>query len=178
MGGGIIASMHSGCSPGRCPSRHAPRRVTRRPPRYREAMIRVLAQVGEAAGDLCSQRVQAALPQWLPWLRPRLSLTAELERQLRAISPRQIARRLQPRKRTLTRRLYGTTQPGALLEHQIPSQRTPGMCPSRAIWTLIGYRTPGPPPAESFSIPWTAWDSQTGWVERQAVRGKGHHGVV
>lgn len=43
-----------------------PRRVTRRPTRYSEAMIRVLAQVWEASGYLCSQRLQAALPQWLP----------------------------------------------------------------------------------------------------------------
>lgn len=74
-----------------------PRRVARRPPRYSEAMIRVLAQVWEASGYLWSQRLQAALPQWLPWMRPRASLTAEEERQLLAISPRQMDRRLQPR---------------------------------------------------------------------------------
>jgi hypothetical protein len=43
------------------------------------------------------------LPLWLPWLRQRLALTAEVERQLRAISPRQIDRRLW----THVRRLIG-----------------------------------------------------------------------
>lgn len=57
-------------------------------------MIRVLAQVWEASGYLCSQRLQAALPQWLSWIRPRLSLTTDLERKLLAISPRQMDRRL------------------------------------------------------------------------------------
>ena len=103
-----------------------PRPVARRPTRYSEAMLRVLAQVWEASGDRCSQRRQAALPQWRPWMRPRMSLTAELARQLLAISPRQMDRRLQPRNRTLTRRRYGTTRPGALLKHQIPIKTAHG----------------------------------------------------
>ena len=60
------------------------------------------------------------LPVSLPWLRRRLEVSAELERQLRTISPRQIDRRLQPRKRILRRRLYGRTKPGTLLKHHIP----------------------------------------------------------
>ena len=96
----------------------------------------------------------------LPWVRPRVSLTAEVARQLLAISPRQMDRRLQPRKRTLKRRLYGTTGPGSLLKHQSPLRQTTGRCTSRAIWKLIWCRTPGPPPAENFSIPWTAWISR------------------
>ena len=47
-----------------------PRHVARRPPRYSQAMIRVLAQVWEASGYLCSQRVQAALPQCCPGCAP------------------------------------------------------------------------------------------------------------
>lgn len=74
-----------------------PRLVARRPSRCSEAMICVLAQVWEASGYLCSQRLQAALPQWLPWIRHRASLTVELERQLLVIGPRQMDRRLQPR---------------------------------------------------------------------------------
>jgi hypothetical protein len=42
------------------PPRH--RRVARRRPRYSEATIRARAQVWDASGSLCSQRLPAALP--------------------------------------------------------------------------------------------------------------------
>src|SRR5438105_2311843 len=41
-------------------------------------------------------------------------------KQLLAISARQMDRRLSPHKRTVKRRLYGTTRPGSLLKHMIP----------------------------------------------------------
>ncbi|MEK6526130.1 MAG: hypothetical protein AABZ22_04595, partial [Nitrospirota bacterium] len=83
-------------------------------------MVRELAQVWEASGYLCAQRLKAALPQWLPWVRQRFALPPTLAQQVLAISPRQIDRRLQARKRTLKRRMYGTTRPGSLLKHMIP----------------------------------------------------------
>jgi len=52
--------------------------------------VRVLAQAWEAFDYLCAQLLNAPLPQWLPCLRPRMSLTNEVERQFLAFSPRQI----------------------------------------------------------------------------------------
>jgi len=155
-----------------------PRRVARRAPRYSEAMIRVLAQVWEASGYLCAQRLKAALPQWLPWMRPRVSLTAEVARQLLAISPRQMDRRLQPHTRTLKRRLYGTTRPGSLLKPQIPIKtdhwdvQTPGYLEI----DLVSHS--GASASGEFLHTLDSVDIQTCWVERQAVMGKGRHGVV
>jgi hypothetical protein len=80
----------------------------------------VLVKVWEAAGYPWSVRLKALLPLWLPALRQRLAFSAETERQLLAISPRQIDRRLKPRKSQLRRRLYGRTKPGTLLKHHIP----------------------------------------------------------
>ncbi len=57
------------------PAGSRPRRVTARAPTYREAVIRLLAQVWEASGYLCAQRLKAALPQWLPWMRCHVPLT-------------------------------------------------------------------------------------------------------
>ena len=116
--------------------------------------------------------------QWLPWMRPRLALTAELERQLLAISPRQMDRRLQPRKQTLKRRLYGTTRPESLLKHQIPIKtdhwdvQTPGYLEI----DLVSHS--GAAASGEFLHTLDSVDIQTCWVERQAVRGKGRHGVV
>ena len=102
------------------PPRPSIRQVARRRPTYSEDVIRLLAQGWEASGYLCAQRLTAALPTWLPWLRRHARITPTLEAQLVQISPRQIDRRLWARKHRIKRRLYGTTHPGSLLKHQIP----------------------------------------------------------
>jgi hypothetical protein len=155
-----------------------PRRVTRRPTRYSEAMILVLAQMWEATRYLCSQRLQAALPQWRPWMRPRMALTPELERQLLAISPRQMDRRLQPRKRTLKRRRYGTPRPGTLLKHQIPIKTDHWDVHQPGYLEIDLVSHSGASASGEFLPTLDSGDIQTCWVERQAVRGKGRHGVV
>jgi hypothetical protein len=138
----------------------------------------VLAQVWEASGYLCSQRLKAALPQWLPWMRCRVPLTAELERQLLAISPRQMDRRLQARKRTLKRRLDGTTRPGSLLKHQIPikTDHWDVQQPGYLEIDLVSHS--GASAVGEFLHTLDSVDIQTCWVERQAVMGNGRHGVV
>jgi hypothetical protein len=64
------------------------RAVTPRLPTYSPAAIGILAKIWEASGYLCSQRLKAALPTWLPWARQRFRLSPTLERQLLRISPR------------------------------------------------------------------------------------------
>ena len=54
------------------------RQVARRRPTYSEDVIRLLAQVWEASGYLCAQRLTAALPHWLPWLKRRAAVTPAL----------------------------------------------------------------------------------------------------
>ena len=61
------------------PPRPSIRRVARRRPTYSEDVIRLLAQVWAASGYLCAQRLTAALPMWLPWLRRHARLTSTLE---------------------------------------------------------------------------------------------------
>ncbi|MGH9668908.1 MAG: hypothetical protein ACRD3A_02195 [Terriglobales bacterium] len=160
------------------PAGARPRRVTRRAPTYSEAVIRIVAQVWEAAGYLCAQRLKAALPQWLPWVRRRMPLTAALEQQLLAISPRQIDRRLRDRKRGLKRRLYGTTRPGSLLKHMIPikTDHWDVTRPGYLEIDLVSHS--GASAAGEFLHTLDCVDIHTGWVERQAVRGKGQHGIV
>jgi hypothetical protein len=68
-----------------------------RPPRrrtvtYSPAVIEALRAIWAAAGYPWSLRLQALLPLWLPWARRRLRLRPAVERQLLAISPRQMDR--------------------------------------------------------------------------------------
>ena len=155
-----------------------PRRMPRRQPTYREEVIRVLAQIWEASGYLCAQRLKAALPVWLPWLRQRVRLTPRLEQQLLAISPRQIDRRLRNRKQAVKRRLYGTTRPGSLLKHMIPikTDHWDVTRPGYLEIDLVSHS--GASAAGEFLHTLDGVDIHTGWVERQAVRGKGQHGIV
>lgn len=60
----------------------------------KSSLISVLRQVWEAADYPWSVRLKALPPHWWPWIRQRFPLTSEVERQLLAISPRQIDRRL------------------------------------------------------------------------------------
>lgn len=156
-------------------------RLRRRPcraPVYSEAVIEVLARLWAASGYLCAVRLKAALPQWLPWLRQRVSLTPAQERQLLAISPRQLERRLQPRKQTLKRTVYGTTRPGSLLKHQIPIKTDQWDVTQPGYLEIDLVSHSGASAQGEFLYTLDAVDIQTGWVERQAVRGKGRHGIV
>jgi len=68
-----------------------------RPPRHRDlrcsaAAIAALRAIWEAAGYPWSRRLKALLPLWMPWARHRLRLRPAVERQVLAISPRQMDR--------------------------------------------------------------------------------------
>ena len=94
---------------------HAARR-----PAYSQAWVSGLKAIWKAAGYPWSVRLSALIPLWRPWVRKHFHLSSEVERQLLAISARQIDRRLRPYKGAARRRLYGATRPGRLLKHRIP----------------------------------------------------------
>lgn len=160
------------------PPRQRIRRVTRRRPTYEEPVIRLLAQIWEASGYLCAQRLQAALPHWLPWLKQRAAVTPAQETQLRRISARQIDRRLRERKQRIKRRLYGTTRPGSLLKHQIPIKTDHWDVSQPGYLEIDLVSHSGASAAGEFLHTLDCVDIQTTWVERQAVIGKSRHGIV
>ena len=158
--------------------RPRPRRVPRRCPTYSAEAISVLAWIWEHSGYLCAARLKAALPIWLPWVRQRRPVSPTVERHLLAISPRQIDRRLQARKHTLKRRLYGTTRPGTLLKHLVPLKTDHWDVTQPGYLEIDLVSHSGASGAGDFLHTLDAVDIHTGWVERQAVRGKGQHGIL
>jgi hypothetical protein len=156
----------------------AHRRRTQRSVTYSKAAITMLAKVWEASGYLCSQRLKAALPQWLPWAKKHFDISKELEKQLLAISARQMDRRLLSHKRTVKRRIYGTTRPGSLLKHMIPikTEHWDVTLPGYLEIDLVSHS--GASAAGEFLYTLDCVDIATGWVERQAIMGKGQHGIV
>jgi hypothetical protein len=160
-------------------SNAAPRRaVTQRSATYSKASIKVLAKVWEASGYLCSQRLKAAMTQWLPWIKRHFEVSEKLEKELLAISARQMDRRLFSHKRTVKRRLYGTTRPGSLLKHMIPikTDHWDVALPGYLEIDLVSHS--GASAAGEFIYTLDCVDIATGWVERQAVMGKGQLGIV
>ena len=135
-------------------------------------MIQALTTIWEAAGYPWSVRLKALLPLWLPWARRRLRLSATVCPQLRAISPRQIDRRLAATKRQLTTRRYGRTKPGTLLKHHIPlkTDRWDVTAPGFTELDLVahaGHRADG-----EFAHSLNVTDIHTTWVETRAVLGR------
>jgi hypothetical protein len=155
-----------------------PRRRRPRGPSYGRVVIQALAQVWEAAGYPWSVRLKAMLPLWLPWLRQRLALSAGQARQLQTISPRQIDRRLQSRKRVVRHRIYGRTKPGTLLKHHIPI-KTDHWNVTEPGFTEIDLVSHSGDCAEGeFAHSFNLTDIHTTWTETRAVLGKGEAGIV
>jgi len=151
----------------------------RRGPTYSPASVRVLAQIWKAAGYPWSARLKALLPQWLPWARSHVrGLTPEVESALLKMSPRQMDRRLQDKKRRLKGRIYGRTKPGSLLKHHIAIKtdnwdvHEPGYCEI----DLVSHS--GPHASGEFIYSLNVTDIHTGWCETRAIMGKCETGVV
>ncbi len=150
----------------------------RRAPRYGAKALRVLIAVWEAAGYPWSVRLKAILPTWMPWIRKRFSIGRETERELLAISPRQMDRRLRNQKMQARRRLYGRTKPGLLLKHQIAVQteswdaRTPGFTEV----DLVAHS--GNSGAGEFGHTLNVTDIHTTWTESRALLGRSQRAVL
>jgi hypothetical protein len=160
------------------PKKPPPRCFRPRGETYPASVIRVLRAVWEAANYPWSTRLKALLPLWLPWIRQRFGLTRAQEKQLLAISARQIDRRLQEHKTLLKRRLYGRTKPGTLLKHHVPI-KTDHWDVTQAGYAEIDLVSHSGERAEGeFIHSLTLTDIHSTWTETRAVMGKGEAGVV
>jgi transposase InsO family protein len=149
-----------------------------RRPTYGRALGSVLKAVWKAAGYPWSVRLKALIPLWMPWVRKHLRLSAELERQLLAISPRQIDRRLRAYKVADKKRIYGGTRPGRLLKHHIPLRvdRWDARLPGFTEVDLVAHS--GNSGEGEFAYTLNVTDVYSGWTESRAVLGRGQAGVV
>jgi transposase InsO family protein len=154
------------------PGKERVKRPRGRKARYGKQLISILAAIWEAAGYPWSVRLKALLPNWMPWIRKRYGLSKQLEKELLAMSARQMDRRLQSRKREQKRKIYGRTRPGALLKHHIPVKTdswdvgTPGF----AEVDLVSHS--GNSGEGEFAHTLNLTDIHTGWTESQALLGK------
>ena len=140
--------------------------------------IRVLYEIWRATGFLCSQRLKAALPDWIPFARQHFNIDKRTECEILAISPRQIDRRLAPQRNQLKRRLYGTTKPGSLLKNMIPIRTDFWNVHEPGFMEIDLVSHSGPCAAGDFLHTLNAVDIHTTWNEKEAVFGKSEKTIV
>lgn len=161
------------------PGRHPPRSRSRRAAtRYSSQLISVLVAIWEAAGYPWSRRLKALLPLWMPAIRVHLGISAEIERQLLRISPRQMDRRLKERKLRLKRRIYGRTKPGTLLKHHIPIKTDSWDVTAPGFVEIDLVSHSGNTAEGEFIYSLNVTDIHSTWVETCAVLGKSQIHVV
>jgi hypothetical protein len=177
------------CKTYRCHRKHAIRLLTGPPPAkkrskrhrtslYGSTLTSLLEALWESSRYLCSQRLKATIPLWFPWIKKHFPLNNTLERHLLSISSAQIERKLQPKKRILRKRIYGTTRPGSLLKQHIPIKTDSWDITLPGFMEVDLVSHSGPSAEGSFAYTLTMTDILTGWVERRAFLGKGHAAVV
>lgn len=177
------------CKTYRCHRKHAIRLLTgppppkrrpkrHRPSRYGSSLTSLLEILWEASRYLCSQRLKATIPLWFPWIKYHFPLNDTLEQQLLRISSAQIERKLQPKKRALRKRIYGTTKPGSLLKQHIPIKTDSWNITLPGFMEVDLVSHSGPSADGSFAYTLTMTDILTGWVERRAFLGKGQAAVI
>ena len=142
-------------------------------------LVGALRTIWLVSDQLCSRRLKAALPLWLPHyatsFQPLSSETLEL---LNSISAATIDRLLKPIRAKVGRRGLSGTKPGTLLKKQIPIQT--------GVWdvTQPGFMEAdtvahcGDSLAGDFVWSLTMTDLCTGWTECRATWNKGADGVM
>ena len=139
--------------------------------------IKVLKIIWEATDYLCSKRLHAAIPIWLPYLdSDRINITDNIKKDLLSISAPTIDRVLK-KSRIKSKKGLGGTKPGSLLKNQIPIKtdnwavNKPGFMEADTV-AHCGNNLQG-----DFIWSLTMTDIITGWTENRAVWNKGAVGV-
>ncbi len=159
------------------PETRRKRQERRRGLSYSQETLAILTAVWEAAGYPWSVRLKALLPVWMPWIRKRFRLRAEIEKQLVTISARQMDRRLKAQKTQRRRRIYGRTKPGYLLKHHIPVKTDSWDVHEPGFTEVDLVSHSGDSAAGEFAHSLNVTDIHTTWTESRAVLGRGEEAV-
>lgn len=152
------------------------KRKVGRPKSYTDPLLqRCLEILLKASNLLCSKRLKALIPIWLPHFTPsfKISLSPAVRHQLLTISPATIDRLLQPARCKWKKSGLSTTKPGSLIKKQIPirtnqwDERRPGFLEADSV-AHCGSSMDG-----QFAFSVNAVDIATSWIETRAMWGKG-----
>lgn len=146
---------------------------------YGEAEREVLAYLWRQTDYLCSKRLKAALPIWLPhYERHQGALSPAVRERLGRMSPATIDRLLAPLRAKLAPRGRCGTKPGTLIRTQIPIRAEEWNVNQPGYLEADTVAHCGESLAGSFVWSMTCTDIMTGWTESRAVWNKGAAGVL
>lgn len=162
------------------PDDHTPPTATPRirKKKYLKETISMLEIIWKATDYLCSVRLYAAIPIWLPHLKDQYHLSDTVKKQLLSVSPSTIDRSLKDKKLKLKRKLYGSTKPGSLLKQQIPvkTDRWDTKEPGFTETDLVSHS--GNCAEDNFIHSCNMTDIHTTWTETRAIMNKGQHATL
>lgn len=148
-------------------------------PKYDGQVLKPLKAIWLAAEQMCSKRLKAALPLWLPFYEQRHGdLSSEIRTKLLKISPASIDRLLKKVRARYPGKGLCSTRPGGLLKHHIPIRTDnhdavrPGFLEVDSV-AHCGNSMAG---NMVFSLTFTCIYSQ--WTENRATWNKGAAGVL
>lgn len=139
------------------------------------ALLDFLRELWISSNLVCSKRLKAMIPVWLPFFNKELS--QEIKSLLLSISPATIDRILHKIKPKHKRLGFSSTKPGSLLKKHIPiktnqwDESRPGFLEADTVAHC------GSSVAGNFIYTVNVTDIATGWTEARAVWGKGKTGV-
>ena len=142
----------------------------------KKVLLLPLVRIWLATNQMCSKKLKAALPQWLPFYDEALS--EEIKKQILKISAATIDRLLKPQKVKYKRHGLSGTKPGYLLKNQIPIKtdhwnvKQPGFMEADTV-AHCGNSISG-----SYAWSITLTDICSCWTEIRATWNKGADGVV
>jgi len=157
-------------------TKHKASRAGRRPIYTHPALMTFLKHLWRSSNLVCSKRLKAMIPLWLPHYEG--PLPALVKHQLQTISPATIDRLLSPIRHRYTKRGLATTKPGSLLKKHIPiktnqwDEHIPGFLEADTVAHC------GNSMAGMFAFTLNMIDIATGWTEQRALWGKGERGVL
>jgi transposase InsO family protein len=139
---------------------------------YGDRLVRILETVWEQSQQPWSVRLKELLVLWMAWIRRRWKLSHQEERQLLAMSPATIDRRLADYKHKRSRKIYGKTKPGRWLRQTIPIQTESWNVPDPGWEEIDTVSHSGPSAQGIFAYTVNQTDLFSGWVECRATLGK------
>ncbi len=155
------------------------KRAGPKPVYHSAAIINFLKTIWIATNLICSKRLKAVIPIWLPWYqRRKQKLSKEDELLLRKISPATIDRLLSKFRNKYSKRGLCTTRPGSKIRELIPiktdqwDEKRPGYIEV----DLVAHC--GTSVAGDYINTLNIVDIATGWTSQRAVWGKGETNTI
>jgi hypothetical protein len=144
----------------------------------KDQLIVPLKRIWFATDQMCSKKLKAAIPLWLPFYEGEYEpLLPDVRQKLLAMSPATIDRLLKPL-RALYKKGRCSTKPGTLLKNQIPIKTHNWDVTRPGYFEADTVAHCGNSMAGDFVFSLTFTDIFSGWTENRAVWGKGSQGVL